>query len=421
MAPLTLPALTATVASDNGTSNILGLSFDLARVLSHRNIGAVVDEASSHPDVTLIPPSEGERIKDMVKSFGLDFMTVINASEKLELVQHLVTSNVAVLADYESEIILRTLRDLRLDSQLYIYQSTAKGYKLYEMYVIKKEVTVLQRIGEWTDQSGLHLYDHNIFSRRSDLRGVQLVDSVLPTSMLSLVTSADDRDNVIERGGYFSDVLSVLSDRLNFTIRTVLPADRKYGGMKSDGVTRAGIIGMLANGEADISSGGMTITEHRMKAVDYSRPVGATRKTLITRADSGAAPAVHFWVYVGIFPKSVWFAAAVGLFLQATAFYAIDGVPGNAFAAVGLTAIQLSSDSVIKFTRGGGRSAKATYLTTSFLCFLLFTYYTCDLTSIMTVQPARRELISFRDAHEKGFTVIVAQGSGSQENLATAA
>ena len=72
--------------------------------------------------------------------------------------------------------------------------------------------------------------------------------------------------------GLFQDILSELEARLNFSAVTTVSADGKWGGWSTDvgNGTFNGLVGMLVIGEADLVTGGLTVTAQRSEAIDFT-------------------------------------------------------------------------------------------------------------------------------------------------------
>ena len=68
--------------------------------------------------------------------------------------------------------------------------------------------------------------------------------------------------------GLFPEVLQLLMEKLNFSVTIVPSKDGKYGGLEEDKKTWNGLIGMLAEGEIDLSATDLTITSGRSEVVD---------------------------------------------------------------------------------------------------------------------------------------------------------
>ena len=71
----------------------------------------------------------------------------------------------------------------------------------------------------------------------------------------------------------FIEVLQLLQDSLNFTVKTVQPKDRQWGVHQTDPETGKkywnGIVRMLIDGEADISTAGLTLIKERAEVIMF--------------------------------------------------------------------------------------------------------------------------------------------------------
>lgn len=73
--------------------------------------------------------------------------------------------------------------------------------------------------------------------------------------------------------GFFAEIWSELSGRLNFTYEFVLPKDNIFGILNANGTYTTGLFGMLMEKEIDVIVVDIIITEERMRFVDYSVPI----------------------------------------------------------------------------------------------------------------------------------------------------
>ncbi len=60
------------------------------------------------------------------------------------------------------------------------------------------------------------------------------------------------------------------------------------------------------------------------------------------------------------------------------------------------------------------RPSRILYLSSCYSAFLLFSFYTADLTSLMTSGSSEENIKSFEDAHEAGLIMGVMEGTGAQ-------
>ena len=153
---------------------------------------------------------------------------------------------------------------LRLDSMVLLYEESQdiEGFSIEEMYGTKgSETPFLSHFGNCTPGWGLAVEEPSIWERRSNLGGLQLVNTQQPWFPLTIMT---------EDGytGFTVDLLKFLMSRLNFSVVDVDPPDGAWGSLvEVDGGGEAwnGMVGMLVRGEADICTAALTINEQRAK------------------------------------------------------------------------------------------------------------------------------------------------------------
>ena len=94
-----------------------------------------------------------------------------------------------------------------------------------------------------------------------------------------------------------------------------------------------------------------------------------------------ASTATQFWVYTDIFPMETWLVAGGMMLVVSGGFYLtqihLKSSPFVGLAATYLLLLQIESDVVVT----SRLSAKVVFLFASFMTYLIYTYYTCDLTA----------------------------------------
>ncbi len=151
---------------------------------------------------------------------------------------------------------------LQLNSRLFLYDTSKSGggFDLSEIYRIRGGPMIRQAVGNWTAGSGLRIFQESSWDRRMNLRGVVLNNVVMQSSVLLELEMA--KDGKIEGlSGIFYDILVELMRRLNFGVNLFHSEGGKFGQLMSDGKTWDGAIGMIINGTADMSSGGLSYTK----------------------------------------------------------------------------------------------------------------------------------------------------------------
>ncbi len=160
--------------------------------------------------------------------------------------------------------------------------------------------------------------------------------------------------------------------------------DKKWGGVNDDG-TWNGLVGMLAYGEIDISTAGLSLFEERTAVVDFSIPLSEEAMTLIEAKNKQEA--THFWVYMEIFSRRVW-ASVAGLIVALSVGFFLTRSKENflsSLAATGLLVLQINPN----FDKMATLSSKSLFIFASVLAYLTYNYYTCDLTARMSSEPPK--------------------------------
>ncbi len=103
----------------------------------------------------------------------------------------------------------------------------------------------------------------------------------------------------------------------------------------------------------------------------------------------------QFWVYVDIFPVRTWLVCAAMIAALAVGFYLIsrsgcydfgdseDFTLFDSVAMNGLMVLQIDYAAIALRSL----SSKVLFMFAAFMSYLVFTYYTCDLTARMTSGP----------------------------------
>ncbi len=353
---------------------------------------------------------------EMVAFFGVPDTIVL---------RELSTTGTIILMPHSSEEI--EPENLRLDSKLFFYEDDAVGdFVIKEKYAIKSGPAITQVVGTWNETAGLDIPEPNVYERRSNLRGVSLVNALMAWDYYHELQLDEAEEQVLGVTGVFAEVAAVLAEKLNFKLSNVLPPDRRWGNLESDNRTWSGIMRMLVEEEADISTTVLTRTVSRAPYVDFSRRLVTTSKTLIAALDSSRR-AAQFWVYLEIFPIETWITCLALAMAIAGGFFAIEKSASNRFhqtsdsekftflssiAAAFLPLLQLAYNGL----EAKSASSKTLFLSSCLMSYVVFTYYTCDLTSRMTSGARPVMVRSFQDAIDGGYRVIVAK-SGSSHDL----
>ena len=279
---------------------------------------------------------------------------------------------------------------LRLDSQLYFYDIVdSDSIALFEVYSIKNGPQITRQIGNWNTTNGLNVPKPNIWERRQNLLGVELVNGVLPWSVFSQFEVDRDGNPRSPYSGIFGDMMTRMAKKLNFTLAAKVPEDGKWGSFEADGSTWNGMVRMLLEGDIDICTAGLSQTEERSKVIQFSIPLIKEEVTLLAPRIGDTSS--QFWVYLEIFPLESWIVCITVFITISFCHIGVEArgdevlVPMrllNSFAVNGLYLLLLSVD--FKKTSS---SSRMLFMFSNLFAFLIFTYYTCDLTARMTSKP----------------------------------
>ncbi len=319
---------------------------------------------------------------------------------------------------------------LKLDTRVVFYDMISDGYRLEETYAIKGGKQVTRRLGGWSEKGGLKLPPKTEFwPRRSDLMASRLVSVVQNNSYFTRVnTDPPGSKHIIKVHGLFQDILHELSSSLNFTYESRLSKDLTWGKRGPNG-TYDGMLGMLQSGEADVLSAGLTITSDRLDVVSYSTALAWEVKALIASAASNAAKVPKPAMYLEVFDAESWCACAAWIVVIALAlmtFKALGGErfhdwedsedfgPANALATTSGMLLQIPYS-----VQPVSVASKVAHISLACSAYLLFAYYTSDLTSRMTGPPPP-PVKSLKEVMANGQRVVVRVDGGTRDIMKNA-
>lgn len=107
---------------------------------------------------------------------------------------------------------------LRLDSRLFTFchQDNDKSKSsIFEYYAIKKGPLINQKVGHWTATNGLRILEPNMWERRSNLRGIELVNIMLEWAPFNIEGSNNTWNGIL------ADLASILSNATNFKVLNI--------------------------------------------------------------------------------------------------------------------------------------------------------------------------------------------------------
>ncbi len=297
---------------------------------------------------------------------------------------------------------------LRLDSRFYTYYSTtpentSSHILLKELYRVKQGAIIQQDVGQCNvgnDCKGpTWLTSPSMWERRTDLGGLELVDTVLEWRPF-VIFSPFPRVS-----GIFHDLLNLLASSLNFTVKYMLPPDGEWGIVKLNGTHEwmSGMSGQLNAGEADLCTAGQYLSPERQVYTEMVAIITDYSTIVVPLALLDAGGEINMMAYIKIFSLKTWsltLASAVAI----STFYLLSKthqvVEGDNSVVAGLSdGLQVSYLSFLQ--RGSnvvtdGAAVRVAFLTASMLGLVMFSYYTGDLTAQMTYRPPSGQLKNFQ-------------------------
>jgi hypothetical protein len=215
--------------------------------------------------------------------------------------------------------------------------------------------------------------------------------------------------------------------QLNFTAVLSISIDGKFGGPETNG-TWNGMMGMLLTDQTDLVTSPLSQTLARSLEVDFTNPLEREIVTLITAVNKGQAQ--QFWVYTDIFTYHTWLVCTAMILVVSLAFCVIDYSGVNSFHiavdsekftilnSLSLTALLLVQLGYNVIT--ANMSSRILFFITGISTYVIYNFYTSDLTARMTSGPPDIAINSFQDVIDQSYTVLVLEASSNQEYLRTA-
>ena len=261
---------------------------------------------------------------------------------------------------------------------------------LSDRYSVKKGPVIEEQIGEWTDTEGLAIVEPIRWRRRSDLGGIQLIDSIFDNWSTRL--RFDETAGVLKSWGFSAAFMDILKGQLNFTSVIIKPPHDLFGSPLANG-TWTGIFGELATGKADYSSANLKHNLERDAVADFSKPLTLLVVTLIGPIPK-VSDEIRSLVYLNMVTSISWIAAATLSALAFALLAKIQNREGMMASPVVLSQPRLMG---IFFHDQVAMSGKIVILTANLASFMFFAFYTADMRAIITSPPRIIPIRSFED------------------------
>ena len=157
----------------------------------------------------------------------------------------LLNNSRPILAPISWRILFRTDK-MRLDSSVYFYEVLEDSkIEISELYTIsKKGLVIFQSVGNWTTLDGY--FNTPIvpkWERRMNLMGIQLKCSIVEYTNLAEYYNSSTNPEQPWTGG-FIDIISILGQKLNFSVEYVESVDGFWGSYVNDTLEWNGMVGI---------------------------------------------------------------------------------------------------------------------------------------------------------------------------------
>lgn len=193
------------------------------------------------------------------------------------------------------DILFRRMEHLRFDSQVYVVASNSTEISLFEAYrICDMAAPVIRHVVTLNHDTNSISFDDEYFiwERRKNLQGCELFSTFIPSSSAFHENRDDEKNSQhtdyhsdafmysssikidgISYYGTSADVFSILMAELNFTLKAVIPEKRSYGIYDPKTQSWNGIIGVVAENQAEFALNDLTVTTSRSEVVDFIAPI----------------------------------------------------------------------------------------------------------------------------------------------------
>ena len=309
---------------------------------------------------------------------------------------------------------------LRLDSNIIFYAENDGGnFELYDIFAVKGGPSIELELGNWTHDNGMRLLNtKNRWERRTNLKQSTFINCMANNPGWAEFIR-DKNGWIIGSKGYIPNMLFYITDMLNLT-NVVIEAPWEMKLLANGSWTST--IGLLQRREADVITSGIGVNLQRSYAIDHPIPTHTVTITLIAAAPKGKGP--NMWVYVSVFGVYQWMIFIILLVVMVMGFSIINAVSedqsgrefgtkrgcnknyklnssSSALSMVCLYAIQMGSH-----TNSKQLAPRLLTFTMSILTWLVFAFYTTDITAEMTSGPPIIPIRTFEDVLHYDYKVI---------------
>ena len=188
------------------------------------------------------------------------------------------------------------------------------------------------------------------------------------------------------------------------------------------------MIKMLLSDEADLATASLSRTWERDSAVTFGITIMEAEYILI--APQKKTFAINIWVYMEILTRNTWALCGVMIIMFAIAFTIINASGTNdlyqrddsegfsIINGIGVAVMFILQQTYTICLKSA--SSRILFVTGAFGSYLIFAYYSADLTAMMTLGPQPLSVKSFSDVIKHDYNVITFEATSWHGLLKTA-
>ena len=311
----------------------------------------------------------------------------------------------------------------RLDTKLYLYDHFENKTMLQEIYKAKGN-SIINTIGTCRENLGLSVPLPNMWDRRKNFGGMTIRVATLSLPILHELYYDESGKYITGGDGFLIQPLKILAEELNFTIKFIQSVDGKWGGVDING-TWDGLIGMLVRGEVDVAAAILSQTKERHKVTTFSTQLLEGDITLMSQRSTERES--RFWIYLQIFPMSVWLLCGVMVGSIAVGFttinisginYLHDTYDPEKFNLLNGFGLALSFFRQIYYeVNVQSISTRMFFIISAVSTYIIFVHYITYLTAVSTSGTEESSIHSFEDVINGGYKVLVVENTAEHRVL----
>ena len=402
------------------------ISFILELQHSEDIVVPELEECWNRPILMLSPLKEETYPEELSNS--VDILAPVDVHEFVQLKIHDGSLNGGIWILPKHFLGTNNIKTLKLNSLVYVYWKSGDHIVLEEVYSVMSKKLVINSLGTFdpvSDQLNMSPIKP-LWERRSNLTGITLRTTVLqwlPHMGLEMATDG----KVKSMWGANFDALRVLQNKMGFDYTVEVPPDGNFGVQDDKGIWN-GVVGQGHRKEVDMIIAPLSLNLERSQVIDYLNPITISKSQLVLKKQVGSA--FNIWGFIVIFTVRSWiYIMALSLLMAVYFFFrrkvldetmhqALDSEEWGFSNSVGLvvvTLIQLQYPVFIKRS-----SLKIIYLSVCLFSYLVFEFYTADLTSRLTVIPPEVSIGTLSQALNLGYKIVVEDNTVLEIVLSTA-